>query len=59
MIDGFVVVARVFEQMMAMLNGQERTHLQLKAVAAQAGWRPRKVYSVPGQSLKMTEFVKA
>ncbi|KAG9032428.1 hypothetical protein FRB95_001481 [Tulasnella sp. JGI-2019a] len=45
---------------MQLLNGQERTHLHLKAIAAQAGWDPVKVYGLShnGGATKITEFKK-
>lgn len=45
--------------MMTMLNGQERTYAQFKAVAVRAGWKPKRVYETGNQSsLKILELVK-
>ncbi|KAG8855057.1 hypothetical protein FRB96_007252 [Tulasnella sp. 330] len=44
--------------MMAICNGQERACLQLVDVAGQAGWKPKKVYSLNASTFKISEFVK-
>jgi len=44
--------------MLCHLNGQERTHLHLKEIANQAGWRPTGVYEVGVVGWKITELVK-
>jgi len=44
--------------MMCLVNGQERTHTHLKQIAAEAGWKAKRVYAVNASPHKISEFIK-